>query len=179
MAELSKLKTGVVRLSFVHLIEKSGIDGSTPKYSAVLLIPKKDKATIDAIKGQIDIAFENVKSKLNAKQLKKWYNPLQDGDEESDKEEYAGHYFVNAKSDTKVALFDANLNPVQDKEEIAELFYSGAYAKAVLKFFGFDKGDGGVGCSLNGLKFVKDGEPLSGSRATADDFADDEDDDLL
>jgi Protein of unknown function (DUF2815) len=180
MAENSKLKTGVVRLSYVHLIEPGGMEGTEPKYSAVLLIPKKDKTTIAAIQAEIDIAFNSVKSKLKAKQLKSWHNPLQDGDEATEKgEEYANHFFINAKSPTKVALFDADLNPVQGKEEIAELFYSGVYAKAIVKFFGFDKGDGGVGCSLNGLKFVKDGEPLSGGRATADDFADDDDDDFL
>ena len=45
----TKVVTGIVRLSYEHVWEPASINGSNPKYSASLIIPKSDKKTIDAI----------------------------------------------------------------------------------------------------------------------------------
>ena len=48
----TKVVTGVVRLSYANVWEPASINGSNPKYSVSLIIPKSDKQTIDAINAQ-------------------------------------------------------------------------------------------------------------------------------
>lgn len=46
MNQATKVITGEVRFSYLHVFEKSSINGSDEKYSVSLLIPKSDKKTI-------------------------------------------------------------------------------------------------------------------------------------
>lgn len=99
----TKVITGEVRLSYANVWEPKSINGGKEKYSASLLIPKDDKATIDAIEAAIEAAIKEGIGKLGGKipprgSLKL---PLRDGDTERDDEAYKGHYFVNANSDRK------------------------------------------------------------------------------
>ena len=41
-----KVITGKVRASFVHVFEPQSINGSEPKYSCSLIIPKSDTVTV-------------------------------------------------------------------------------------------------------------------------------------
>ena len=52
----TRVVTGEVRLSYVHVWEPNSIQGSKPKYSVSLIIPKTDTATITAIERAIDAA---------------------------------------------------------------------------------------------------------------------------
>ena len=54
----TKVVTGIVRLSYANLWEPKSINGGTEKYSASLIIPKSDTATIQAINEAIDAAIE-------------------------------------------------------------------------------------------------------------------------
>ena len=45
----TKVVTGVVRLSYEHVWEPASVNGSNPKYSVSLIIPKSDTKTIAAI----------------------------------------------------------------------------------------------------------------------------------
>ena len=49
----TKVVTGVVRLSYANVWEPASINGSNPKYSVSLIIPKSDKQTLDAINAAI------------------------------------------------------------------------------------------------------------------------------
>ena len=42
---MSKVVTGVVRLSYAHVWEPASINGGDEKYSVSLIIPKSDKKT--------------------------------------------------------------------------------------------------------------------------------------
>lgn len=53
---MAKVVTNEVRFSYTHLWEPQAINGSEPKYSVSLIIPKKDTETIRAIKEAIEIA---------------------------------------------------------------------------------------------------------------------------
>jgi len=55
----TKVVTGVVRLSYEHVWEAVSINGSNPKYSASIIIPKDDTKTIDAINSAIDSAIKD------------------------------------------------------------------------------------------------------------------------
>jgi len=60
----TRVVTKKVRFSYVHVFEPTAMnEGDTKKYSAAILIPKKDKATIKAIQEAIQSALELGKSK--------------------------------------------------------------------------------------------------------------------
>ena len=59
----TKVVTGVVRLSYANVWEPASINGSNPKYSVSLIIPKSDRKTLDAI----NAAVERYEGKLTTK----------------------------------------------------------------------------------------------------------------
>ena len=95
-----------------------------------------------------------------------------------DQEEYENCYFLNASSNQKPGIIDADKNEIMDQSE----FYSGCYGRASLNFFAFNQaGNRGIGVGLNNVQKLADGEPLAGRNRAEDDFDDDieDDDDLL
>ena len=73
------------RWSYANVWEPKSINGSNPKYSVSLLIPKDDTATVKKIKAAIQAAYEEGAAKLkgNGKSvppLAAIKNPLRDGD---------------------------------------------------------------------------------------------------
>ena len=179
----TKVVTGKVRMSYVQVFEPNPDDAEIDagKYSVSLLIPKNDTATIKKIKAAIEAAKQEGKtSKWGGKIPAKLENPLHDGDiDKEDDPVYADHYYLNAKSSKQPEVVDRALNPILDADE----FYSGCYGRASINFFAYDKsGNKGIGCGLNNLQKLADGEPLTGRSRAEDDFADeyedDEDDDF-
>lgn len=172
----TKVITGKVRFSYANVFEPKAInEGGKEKYSVSLIIPKKDKRTLDKINAAIELALEEGKSKFGGKVPKMYKNPLRDGDvERSDDEVYQGCMFVNANSDNAPGLVDASLDPIMDKSE----FYSGCYGRASINFYAFNvNGNKGVACGLNNLQKLEDGVRLAGGGASAEeDFAEDSDD---
>ena len=93
----TKVVTGVVRLSYANVWEPASINGSNPKYSVSLIIPKSDKKTLDAINAAVDAAIKDGASKFGGKIPNKaaLKLPLRDGDTERDDEAYKNSFFVN------------------------------------------------------------------------------------
>ena len=174
----TKVVTGVVRLSYANVWEPISINGSKPKYSVSLIIPKNDKATVDAINRAVENAIKDGAAKFGGKipprgSLKL---PLRDGDTERDDEAYKGSYFVNANSTTAPQIVDRQVQPILDRGEI----YSGCYARVSVNFYAFNSnGNRGIACGLGNIQKIRDGEPLGGKTSAADDFATDPDDDFL
>ncbi|TCL35623.1 uncharacterized protein DUF2815 [Anaerospora hongkongensis] len=183
----TKVITGKVRLSFVALFTPSSIDGGDEKFSAVLMIPKDDKNTLKMIKAAVDAAKESGKSKKWGGKIPPSLDlPLHDGDTEKDLEKYpefAGHYYVNAKSNTKPEIVKPIGKGADGKMKFQEItdtteVYSGCYARVSLNFYPFDKkGNKGVAAGLNSVVKVQDGEFLGGRSSAQDDFANVEFDD--
>ena len=77
----NKVITGKVRASFVHVFEPQSINGSEPKYSCSLIIPKSDTVTRS---GKIREAIEQAKQegvpKWGGKIPPNLKLPLRDGD---------------------------------------------------------------------------------------------------
>lgn len=174
----TKVVTGVVRLSYANVWEPVSINGSKPKYSVSLIIPKDDKATVDAINRAVENAIKDGAAKFGGKipprgSLKL---PLRDGDTERDDEAYKGCYFVNANSTTAPQIVDRQVQPILDRGEI----YSGCFARVSVNFYAFNSnGNRGIACGLGNIQKIRDGEPLGGKTSAADDFATDPDDDFL
>ena len=174
----TKVVTGIVRLSYANVWEPASINGSNPKYSVSLIIPKTDTKTITAINAAVDAAIKEGVAKFGGKVPPKGALklPLRDGDAERDDEAYKGAYFVNANSTTAPQIVDKAVQPILDRSEV----YSGCYARVSINFYAFNtNGNKGIACGLGNIQKVRDGEPLSGRTSAADDFATDLDDDFL
>lgn len=174
----TKVVTGVVRLSYEHVWEPASVNGSNPKYSVSLIIPKSDTKTIAAINQAIDNAIRDGAAKFGGKIPPKGALklPLRDGDTERENEAYRDAYFINANSTTAPQIVDRSVQPILDRSEV----YSGCYARVSINFYAFNSnGNRGIACGLGNIQKVRDGEPLGGKTSAADDFATDLDDDFL
>ena len=174
----TKVVTGVVRLSYEHVWEPASVNGSNPKYSVSLIIPKSDTKTIAAINQAIDNAIRDGAAKFGGKIPPKGALklPLRDGDTEREDEAYRDAYFINANSTTAPQIVDRSVQPILDRSEV----YSGCYARVSINFYAFNSnGNRGIACGLGNIQKVRDGEPLGGKTSAADDFTTVLDDDFL
>lgn len=180
----TKVVTGKVRLSYVHVFEPYSQDSDDEgKFSCVLLIPKSDKKTLKKIRDAIDAATEAGKnSRFDGKVPNNLATTLHDGDEEGDLErnpEYEGHMYMSVSSKTRPGIVDRDVNPILDSTEV----YSGCYARVSINAFPYNyKGKKGISFGLNHIQKLDDGDFLGGRSRAEDDFdavEDDEDDDSL
>jgi hypothetical protein len=146
----------------------SSVEGGTPKYSVSLIIPKSDKETVDRINKAIELTKQENAAVFGGTIPKGLKGGLRDGDAEKDDPAYANSYFINANSAQKPGVVDADLNPIITPDE----FYSGAYGRASISFFAYNSnGSKGIGCGLNNIQKLEEGERLGGSTTAAADFA--------
>ena len=174
----TKVVTGVVRLSYANIWEPRSINGSDPKYSVSIIIPKDDKKAVNALEAAIDAAIAESAGKFGGKVPKKAMLklPLRDGDTERDDEAYANSYFINANSKVAPQIVDKECNQILSQSEV----YSGCYGRVSLTFYAFNSnGNRGIACGLGNIQKVKDGEPLGGRSSAVSDFASDVEDDFL
>lgn len=176
----TKVITSKVRFSYLHVFEPQAINGSEPKYSVSLIIPKSDKDLVSAIEEAIDNAKEAGKSsKFGGKIPANLKTPLRDGDmDRPDDENYADSYFLNANCKTKPGLVYKNGDAIENELDL----YSGCYGRASITFYAFNtNGNKGIACGLNNLQKLEDGESLGGRVSAEKDFEDfiEEDDDLF
>ena len=169
----TKVVFGPCRLSYPHVFSKFAPNGDTAsgKYMTNVLIPKEEKETIKAIQQAIETAKKSgIVSKWGGKEPKKLDMPLRDGDTDKDDDEvYAGHFYVNAKSNTRPGIVDKNKAPIVDEDDI----YSGVWAIMSVTFYAYDvNGNRGVACGLNNIMKYKDDERLGGRASAESDFAD-------
>lgn len=177
---MSKVVTNTVRLSYANVwTPRAANDGSEPKYSASIIIPKTDMDTVGAIEKAIEVAIQEGVGKFGGKippraTLKL---PLRDGDaERPDDEAYKNAYFLNATSKLAPGIVDKHVQPILDHSEV----YSGVYARVSLNFYAFNtSGNRGVACGLGNIQKIRDGEPLGGKTAPGADFSSIEDDDFM
>lgn len=178
----TQITTGVCRASYANIAEPKSINGSKPKFSCSLIIPKSDTTAIKAIEAAVEEAIQTGVGKFGGKvpprgALKL---PLRDGDTERDDEAYAGSYFLNANSTYQPGVVDVRGNIAS-----LDVIYSGCYVRAIITFYAFNtNGNKGIAVGLQGLQFIRDGEPLGGRVNVAAEFgafegAAAEDDDLF
>jgi hypothetical protein len=173
MADANKvtvdLTTGIGTLSFPRVFASTAgkNDKGETTYDVQFLIPKSDRETVRAIL----LAIKKVGEAKWGANWKKVRTPLRDGDKEkgeltedgSTKEEKyperLGHFFINARSTKPVGVYDRQRNLITNEGEV----YAGAKAKIAVSFYPYsNSGNHGVGCSLNGVQKVADGEPIGG-----------------
>lgn len=165
----TKVVTGRVRLCYTNLFEPRVMEqGQEPKYSVCILIPKSDTKTLEDIVEAIDCAKLMGASLWGGKIPVDLKLPLRDGDEErGDQEEYANHYFINASSKQRPGIVDKRLMDITNPSFV----YSGCYGRVSINFYPFNQGGNrGIGCGLQNVQKLEDGEFLSGRSRPQDDF---------
>lgn len=172
----TKVITGKVRASYLHVFEPwAANEGQDKKYSVCLIISKTDKTTLKKIKAAVDAAKKAGINTLGGKIPATLKTPLRDGDDERpDQEEFAGAYFLNANSRTKPGLIDQHKDPILDSDDL----YSGCYIRASINFYAYNtSGNKGIACGLNNIQKWEDGDFLGGRSKAEDDFGELESDD--
>jgi hypothetical protein len=165
------------RFSYANIWEAKSINGSDPKYSISLIIPKSDKKTVAAVQKAIEEAKKEGISKFGGKIPTNLKTPLRDGDiDRPDDPSYENSYFINANSKDAPQIVDAKVQPILDRSEV----YSGCYGKVSVTFYAFSiNGNRGIAAGLNNIQKLGDGEPLGGRSRAEDDFEVEEDDDFM
>lgn len=165
------------RLSYVNIWEPQSINGSEPKYSVSLIIPKSDTATLNKIKQAIEVAKQEAISKFGGKIPANLKLPLRDGDiDRPDDEAYQNSYFINCNSKQKTQVVDSQVQPILDQTEV----YSGCYGRVSVTFYGFNSnGNRGVAAGLGNVQKIRDGDALGGRMRAEDEFSTLSDDDFL
>lgn len=167
----------LVRFSFAEVLKpRHNEDSDRDEYSVMLLIPKTDKKTLQAIRKEVD----RFKAEIYGKNVpRNFTDPLKDGDEyyssntgEQDRNRL-GCYYLTAKT-----LFPPDVRKLvagkKVKAETDDDFYSGCYGIASINFYNYDnKGKKGISAGLSSCMKIKDGKRLGGGVADADkDYAD-------
>jgi len=168
----AKVITGIVRLSYANVWEPRSINGSNPKYSVSIIIPKSDQDTLTRINQAVDAAITEGIGKFGGKIPPKesLKLPLRDGDVERDDEAYKNSYYINANSITAPEVVDAHVQPILERSEI----YSGVYARVSISFYAFNSnGNRGIAAGLGNIQKIKDGEHLGGHASATEDFKSD------
>lgn len=167
--------TGKARLSYEHLFAPYAHQpNQEPKYSVTVLIPKSDVATKSRIDAAIAAATQNGVSKCwNGVKPPIVAIPVYDGDGvrptsgEPFGAECKGCWVFTASSKQPPQVVDLNLNPIINASEV----YSGCYARVNVNFFPYNSnGKRGIGCGLNCVQKLEDGEPLGGGVSAAEAF---------
>lgn len=172
---MSKLKLGNVRLSFPSLFRTGTFGGKpTGKYEATFILDKVEhKDLIAQIKQQIESLCAESKIKVPADKL-----CLRDGDE-SDRPEMAGKYSIKASTKKRPLVIDRNKSPITEDDNV---IYAGCYVNAIVSLWSQNNQWGKrINAQLDGVQFVRDGEPFGdgGVDASAfDAFGDSDDDDI-
>ena len=172
-ASPTKVITEPCRGSYVYIIAPSQDDNGEDYFGAQVLIPKKDKVTLNKMKLAIKAAA--VKKFGPDAKLGQLKLPLRDADaEEREGAEYKGCYFLNCKATKRpgvVRSVQGEIEPIAG-EEMFEFVYSGAFYRFSLNFYGFvNKGNKGVAVGLKNMMFNKHGDRLDGSTTAEDDFS--------
>lgn len=159
------ITTGEVRASYVNIFQPRVPEGGgEPKYSLTLLIPKTDIATLNAIYAEIEKAKqEGAQKAFNGAVPPMCRTPLHDGDGfrpsgEAFGEECRGHMVMTASAKLQPTIVGLDMQAIINPADV----YSGCYVRANINFFAYNtNGNKGIGCGLNAVQKIKDGEPLT------------------
>lgn len=166
---ISRILTPEFRVSFPKVFKAEAFqEGQEPKYSIVMLFPKKMSPVMQKLFDQMKaLAAATAKAKWGDKMPKNLRSPFRDGSEK-DLPGYEDVIFVSASSKIKPGLVNENAEPLLGPEE----FYPGCYAHAYVTCFAYDMaGNRGVSFGVSTIQKIKDGTPFVPRNNAQDDFA--------
>lgn len=169
LEELEKpFLTGKFRVSYEHILQPwAGSPGDRKRYSMQCIVPKGEKwieDTIKRCKAIGKLTFGNDFERLVKAQKLRF--PIRDGDLE-DNEIYHGMWYFNSngagEGKAPPQLIDQKRRDMRKLKDPGRFFYSGVYARAWMKFYGYDqKGGRGVTSYPYSIQFLETGERLGG-----------------
>ena len=172
---MSKVITGKVRFSYVALLNPRNDLNGNSKYSVTALLPKSDIPTKQAIDAAIAQAIEEGRNgKWNGVVPPVVPTPIHDGDGvrldgSPFGDECRGCWVFTASTNAdptkpRPEIVGPDLQPIMSATEV----YSGMYGRLSVNFAPyFSAGKKGIGCYLNNVQKLEDGEPLAGTKASA------------
>lgn len=181
--DLCRIQLKDVRLSFPALFKAKafgkGKGEGEPAFSAEFLIPK-DTSLGKKLIDRIDDAIEEAKYVKWGDDKKKWPKIskdkpfFKDGDDpDYARDETEGMMICSARNKKKPRILGI------DKEDIYEedgIIYGGCYVDAIVRVWAQDNDYGKrVNCSLEAVRFRRDGEPFGAAPVDPDEFEDIED----
>ena len=170
--------TTEVRFSYLNVFESKPDPQGVQKFSVSMLVKKTDVEGIKEFQNAVNIAVQKGLdvNKFTQAQVKGLRLPIRDGDVEFEEgnrgPEYKGCFFINASSKNKPGVVKVQPNsrpvPIFDPDD----FYSGCYGRVDVNFFPYNQaGNRGIGCGLNNIMMIKEGERLDGRMKAEDAFA--------
>lgn len=168
-----------VRLSFAHVFkpQKSKDGKGDPKFNCSFLLDKSTKTGKENIAAMKEAMREVREAKWgdNPPKLKAEKMCLRDGDNE-DWDGYAGMMYVSASNKRRPTVIDRDKTPLTEEDGV---IYSGCHVHGIVRVWAQDNEHGKrINASLEGIKFVKDGEAFGAAPLSEDAFdAFDDDDD--
>jgi hypothetical protein len=149
-----KIVTPVFKVSFPVLFEPEGYEGNEPKYSVTMMFPKDTD-----IKPLRQILNQAARETFGKNIPPKLINPLRDGDNDEEREEYRGFWVCKALSKYQPYVCGKNRHKViTDETEI----YAGCWGRAAVKAFGYKTGKKGLSLILLSFQKLRDDEPIAG-----------------
>lgn len=170
-----KIKIPSARLSFPSLFNMASFGGeSTGKFEATFILDKKEHAKqIEEIEGAIAKFQKELKVKLASDKL-----CLKDGDE-MERPEYQGKMTIKASTKKRPMVINRDKTPITEDDNVV---YAGCYVNAIITLWAQNNSYGKrVNAQLDGVQFVRDGEPFGDGGISVDQFDgfDDGDDDTF
>jgi len=170
--------TDVVTFSYANVFEPKETPSGTMKYSACLLLDKKNKKEKARWDACVEAAFNaGVKKGLFSKKQRPIIKtPIRDGDAEletgvKEDKSYKGRWFINASSFDPIEVTTAKDGKVVQLFETKD-FFSGCYGRAIVSFYPYNKEGGrGIAVALNGVFKIGEGERLDGKVNASSVFA--------
>ena len=164
----TKVITGSVKLNYVN-VKEPRVNGLSlePKYSLTILIPK-ESSTMDKIYEGIYNATKNGLELWGGQVPENLITCLKDGDE-TQREEYKGHVYINVTSKYRPQIVDKDLKILSHDE-----LYNGCLARVSISFYPYnhkESGNCGISCELLNLQKLKDGERIINRASAVDDFS--------
>ena len=166
------------RLAYLNVWEPKRIVNGTRKYSAEIIFPESDTATLKRIEGAIAAAKEEYGNRIPEEDRDNvtLVSPLKRGNVERPNDpDYADMYYMRASSVNPPGVVYTTFKPIITRAEI----YSGITAKVSVSFYVYAKSekDGkpvqGIACCLRNIMKLRDGKPMGRRDTPEDDFAED------
>ncbi|EDW0701062.1 DUF2815 family protein [Salmonella enterica subsp. enterica] len=170
-----KVKLNNVRNAFCHVHEATDFEGDGDfKFRDTFLIPKNSeldkqiwadvrKVAKDAWGDKYEKILESIKHIPNRAGYR-------DGDTKPEYEGYEGHMFLTASNKVRPLVIDRDRSPLVAADGRP---YSGCFVNAVVTVYAYDYMGKGIGFSLGGVQFLRDGDAFTGGQPVSVDAFDD------
>lgn len=167
-----KVRIEDVRCAFPEVFEAKAFNEGKPKFKITALFAPSHPAAKQVKEAMIAAA----KEKWGAKAAEVYKSLeaanklcLQNGDSKPDLDGYAGNLFVNASSDSRPLVIDADKSPLTRADGKP---YGGCYVNLVIEVWAQDNQFGKrINANLKGVQFRRDGDAFgAGGAASVDEF---------